>query len=730
MPMKAYKKTIRMIVRGLATGLVLLGFCGLSALPAAAEPIGTTPQYTFAGNIDFVGTGGSLRTQPNYWNACAIASTSTAALSGIPAGATIRAACLYWARSGNVADNRVSLNGNTVDADRAFNETFVNGGTTYRFRSAMADVTSIVNTTRNGNYTFGGLTISTDNPWCPVEAVLGGWALVVIYEDASEKERVINIYDGFQYFWNSSITLTPSNFVVSSASGIDGKIGHISWEGDPTISGANEYLRFNGTTLTDANNPATDQYNSTFSHLGTLVSSPTYGVDFDVYDISSYLTVGDNSATAVYSAAGDLVMLSAEIISVTCQAADLSIAKTHSGGFVSGGPGDFTITVTNSGPNSISGVVTVSDTLPAGLTYNSFSGTGWAVDTSAAPTILFTYDCSASPLAVGASLPALKMTVTVGAAAVPSVSNTATVSSSSTFDHVSANNADTDTVAVSAGADIAVAKTVNNTTPGMGDTIVYTITATNTGATNTGNVAVTDALPSGVTHVSSTVSQGAYNSGTGAWSVGNLNVGATAILQITAAVDNGTGGDTITNTATFTGSDYPDPVAANDSAGVDITVPVPDLLAMKTVTTFSDPTGGANPKAIPGAVMIYTIQVTNQGPGSVDADSVRITDAIPANTKLFVGDLGDGPIVFLDGSAYGDTDSGLDPYNFVALDNDTDDLGFSNDNGTTFTYHPTPDGDDCDENVTDILVNPKGPMDGAASGNTPSFQIRFRVQVE
>ncbi|ABW69058.1 DUF11 domain-containing protein [Desulfosudis oleivorans] len=612
MPMNYHKKTTAGVRnRILWAGLIPLVLCALFVLPAGATDIETTPRYTFVGNVNFVGTGGSLRTRPNagWWaDPCRITTTSTEALSGIPAGATIRAAYLYWARSGNAADNQVSLNGNTVNADRPFDETFVNGGTTYRFFSGMADVTSIVNTTRNGNYTFGGLTISAGNPWCGVQAVVGGWALVVIYEDASEKERVINIYDGFQYFRDSDIVLTPSNFVVSSASGIDGKIGHISWEGDPTLTGANEYLRVNGTTLTDASNSATDQYNSTFSHLGTLVSSPTYGVDFDIYDISSLLSEGDSSLSSVYSAAGDLVILSAEIISVTCQAADLSISKTHSGGFVSGGTGDFTITVTNSGPNSETGTVTVTDVLPAGLTYSSFSGTGWAVDTSGAPTIVFTYDCSASPLPPGNSLPALTLTVNVGAAAVPNVSNTASVDSDTTFDPDTSDNSDTDTVTVSAAA--------------------------------------------------------------------------------------------------------------------------PDLLVMKTVTTFSDPTGGANPKAIPGAVMIYTIQVTNQGAGPVDADSINITDAIPANTKLFVGDLGDGPIVFLDGSAYGGTDSGLDPYDYIALDNDTDDLGFSSDNGATFTYHPTPDGDDCDENVTDILVNPKGPMDGAASGNTPSFQVRFRVQVE
>ena len=166
--MKIYQTTIvRSLAWILGTGLVLLL---LLSAPAGATPVGTTPQYTFTGNVNFVGTGGSLRTLPNTWDACAITTTSTAALAGIPAGATIRAAYLYWANSANVADNTVTLQGTTVNADRTFNETFVNGGTTYRFFSGMADVTSIVNTTRNGSYTFGGLSVSTGSPWCPSEA--------------------------------------------------------------------------------------------------------------------------------------------------------------------------------------------------------------------------------------------------------------------------------------------------------------------------------------------------------------------------------------------------------------------------------------------------------------------------------------------------------------------------------------------------------------------------------
>ncbi|OQX63498.1 MAG: hypothetical protein B5M56_02760, partial [Desulfococcus sp. 4484_241] len=84
---------------------------------------------------------------------------------------------------------------------------------------------------------------------------------------------------------------------------------------------------------------------------------------------------------------------------------------------------------------------------------------------------------------------------------------------------------------------------------------------------------------------------------------------------------------------------------------------------------------------------------------------------------------------FVDGSSYGGTDSGL-TYTFVSLGDNTDDLEFSNDNGATYTYVPTPDADSCDSAVTNIRVNPKGQMDGASGGNQPSFQLRFRVQVK
>ena len=95
--------------------------------------------------------------------------------------------------------------------------------------------------------------------------------------------------------------------------------------------------------------------------------------------------------------------------------------------FHAGGPADaYTITVANVGSAATSGSVTVSDTLPAGLARTrADSGTinGWSVSTSG-QTVTAT---RSGVLGIGASYPALTVTVSVASNAPASVTNTATV---------------------------------------------------------------------------------------------------------------------------------------------------------------------------------------------------------------------------------------------------------------------------------------------------------------
>ncbi len=155
----------------------------------------------------------------------------------------------------------------------------------------------------------------------------------------------------------------------------------------------------------------------------------------------------------------------------------------------------------------------------------------------------------------------------------------------------------------------------------------------------------------------------------------------------------------------------------------------PDIVSAKTETTYSDPINGTtNPKAIPGAFVDYSITTTNQGEGSPDANSVIVSDSVPASSELFVGDLGgagSGPVLFTDGAIA----SGL-TYSFTSLGSTTDDVDFSSDGGATFDYTPVPDGNGCDASVTHVRVNPQGTFNGASGGDSPSFDLRIRVRVQ
>ncbi|MHB8259743.1 MAG: ice-binding family protein [Bacteroidia bacterium] len=85
-------------------------------------------------------------------------------------------------------------------------------------------------------------------------------------------------------------------------------------------------------------------------------------------------------------------------------------------------------------------------------------------------------------------------------------------------------------------SDLSVVKTVNNTYPLIGNTVVFTITATNHGHANATGVIVGDTLENGYSYVSSTSTMGTYNPSTGIWTIGNLNNGASAILTVTVKV--------------------------------------------------------------------------------------------------------------------------------------------------------------------------------------------------
>ena len=158
-------------------------------------------------------------------------------------------------------------------------------------------------------------------------------------------------------------------------------------------------------------------------------------------------------------------------------------------------------------------------------------------------------------------------------------------------------------------------------------------------------------------------------------------------------------------------------------------VPEPIIRIAKTVSALSDPENGtSDPFAIPGAVMLYTIRVENLGTGSADADSIIITDAVPAKGSLQIDDIGapgSGPVAFADG-----VPSSNLTYAFGGLGDGSDDVAFSDDGGLTFDYAPTADATGCDPAVTHIRINPKGALDGDTGAGPPNAEFSFRVRID
>lgn len=543
----------------------LVACLGLAAPEARAQQTPIARYARITGNVNFVATGGSLRTQSNDGNACAVGSTSSAQLSGIPAGSTIRAAYLYWGGSGGL-DNTVTLNGAQIRADDTFTTTVPSP--TRTFFGGFADITARIS--GNATLTFGGLSVQTGGDYCSSATVVAGWAVIVIYSRPTEPLRAINVFHGLESFYGSALELTPNGFRIP-ASGIDGKMTVVTWDGDPAnsdaLNGFSESLRFNGAFLDDGifvpgSNPATQQYDGTINSLGI---STSWGVDIDTYNVSSLLSPGQTSASTLYSSGGDRVFLTAQIVSVTSEPiVDLAIAKTHSGNFTVGGNATYTLVVSSlAGSNQTDYPVVVTDTLPAGLTYSSASGAGWNCGASG-QTVTCTHQ---GPLAGGASLPPITLHAAVGEAAFPSVTNTAQVTTPS-YDPDPSNNVASDVTTV-LGSNLSTStKSVvdlNGGDANPGDTLRYTITLTETAGIAATNVTVTDHVPANVSGFAVTsIPAGAINNstfgttganGTGFLNVSGITVPANGSVTIAFTVQVAAGmppGATIVNTATVT----------------------------------------------------------------------------------------------------------------------------------------------------------------------------------
>ena len=276
---------------------------------------------------------------------------------------------------------------------------------------------------------------------------------------------------------------------------------------------------------------------ATLSITGSFETEPaapvvnTATVEAPLYDLDRYPTVLDRNPTNDADTATVTVRREADL-SLT-KAANVTSATT-------GDPVEFTVEVTNAGPNNATNV-SVADALPALLdfvdavpsqgSYDATNGT-WAV----------------GEIAVGANA-TLTLATRVNATTNATLWNVAEVAESGAFDPDSTpgNNLDGEddrdaaSIDVSVGptpppnetADLELTKTATPSIVGTGGQVEFTVEVTNNGPRTATPVLIEDRLPADLDLLQANATEGMYNRTTNRWGIGSIESNTTETLTLT-----------------------------------------------------------------------------------------------------------------------------------------------------------------------------------------------------
>lgn len=338
-----------------------------------------------------------------YANPIHVSNSSNADLL-LPSGTnTIKFARLYW--GGRLANTYITSFPDTLRKIRIRKGTsgvysnglapissvdqFAINGSTTAYQSYI-DITSFIQSNGGGTYTVA------DIP-CDEGAVAGGgnyagWCIIVAYENTALPFNSVRIYDGFSQVLNTgssvsqNITLTglnvPNNPLVLG----DAVLSTMVWEGDANLSfspqvPAGDYLKINGTTVSNAVNPATNFWNGSISKNGSFVHSkmPDFfnqmGIDIDEMEVGTGYGILPNATTVNFefgteadryfpSVFGFSIRMKSPVITL-----DKSVTDANGDGFLQSNEElTYTLSGNNVGPGSAYNTVLV-DSLPTNVSY-------------------------------------------------------------------------------------------------------------------------------------------------------------------------------------------------------------------------------------------------------------------------------------------------------------------------------------------------------------------------
>lgn len=335
----------------------------------------------------------------------------------------------------------------------------------------------------------------------------------------------------------------------------------------------------------------------------------------------------------------------------------LSITKTSNGPWtISQSSAQYTLTVTNSGPISTSGTITVKDNLPTGITANwtgtrtvTNGGLTWSCTFSGQTVTCTTSNALSSTGGSNTSQITLPVNVTVSTAVgTNSITNYASIGGANdpfntgltpTPDPSCSNAthcATTQTTINSSNLTITKTHTGNFT---RGSTGTYTITVSNSAGTaaTSGTITVTDTLPTGLSITNGTFTPSGTNGANWSCTAASnvitctsstaIAISGTSVFTLTVTVASNAA-SSVTNSVTVAGGNEATANNGNNSA-TDPTTTVAGAPNVSLVKSCTSPANCTTAAQLPGTDITYQIQFTNTG--GQNASGLRIVDGVPDN---------------------------------------------------------------------------------------------------
>jgi len=360
---------------------------------------------------------------------------------------------------------------------------------------------------------------------------------------------------------------------------------------------------------------------------GTPASTPSVNGGANGLTLNPGVSYGSTPGSAGSSVSTATLSQVTGIQSSSLCAPDLTLSKSHTGNFTRGNSASYTIIASNvSALAATSGLVTMNDTLPFGLTPTGASGTGWSCSVSGQ-----TVTCTTSTSeGVNASFPPITLNANVLQSAPATVTNTAVIEGGGEANLL--NDMATDIASVVSSADMAVGDGGGPNPVAAGSNITYTQVVMNNGPSAADNATLSTATPANTAFVSiaapagwSCITPAAKKTGSVVCTNSNMAAGTTATITLVVNVNGATTNGTVISQSVTVGSSVSDPISSNNSASV------------STIVGGSGPnlsvTNVASPVPVQASTNItFTQVVTNTGSTAISGGT--LSEPTPGNTTF------------------------------------------------------------------------------------------------